>query len=176
MANKLKKKTTAQKIVKKMKPVVAGSAASVAAAAKTGKPAVAFSLPQSSFVTAIGRRKTATARVRVYSEAGDFVVNDKLVSEYFRNVPNAPTLYNLPLVTADVKGKHAITVKVNGSGLRSQMDAVNHGIARALIKVDPDLRGVLKKQGLLSRDDRMKETRKIGTGGKARRTKQSPKR
>jgi len=173
MANKLlKKKTTVQKIVKKQK------AQPSASSAKNARPAGSahFSLPSGEYVTAVGRRKSATARVRVYKDAGDFVVNDLLVSEYFRSVVGAPSLYNLPMVTSDVLGKYAISVKVSGSGLRSQIDAVNHAISRALLKINPEFRLELKKKGLLRRDDRMKETRKIGTGGKARRTKQSPKR
>ncbi len=173
MANKLlKKKTTVQKVVKKQK------AATTVSAQKSTRPAGAahVSLPTGEFVTAVGRRKVATARVRVYKEAGDFVVNDLLVSEYFRSVLGAPILFNLPMVTADVQGKYAVSVKVSGSGLRAQIDAVNHGVARALLKINPEFRSALKKKGLLSRDDRMKETRKIGTGGKARRAKQSPKR
>ncbi|CAN5298788.1 30S ribosomal protein S9 [soil metagenome] len=173
MANKLQKEnTTVQKVVKKQK------AQPPVSAAKTSRPAgaVHFSMPSSEYVTAVGRRKTATARVRLYKEAGDFVVNDQLVSEYFRSVVGAPSLYNLPMITVDVLGKYAISVKVDGSGLRSQVDAVNHAVSRALLKIDPEFRVALKKKGLLMRDDRMKETRKIGKGGKARRTKQSPKR
>ncbi len=171
MANKLLKKKSIQKVVKKQKPQ-----ANVAADRNHDTAHATFTMPTGSFSAAVGRRKTATARVRVYDQPGDFVVNNKLVSEYFSGIINAPSLYNLPLVTTDSQGKYAISVKVSGAGLRAQVDAVNHGIARALIKIDPELRSLLKKAGLLTRDDRMKETRKIGTGGKARRMKQSPKR
>jgi small subunit ribosomal protein S9 len=173
MANKLQKKktTSVQKIVKKQK-----TQAEVSAAKTTHAGQATFTLPKGEYVTAVGRRKTATARVRVYREAGDFIVNNKVVGEYFATIPSASTQYNLPLVTADVLGKYAISVKVAGSGTHAQIQAVNHAVSRALIKLDPELRSVLKKRGLLSRDDRMKETRKIGTGGKARRAKQSPKR
>jgi small subunit ribosomal protein S9 len=171
MANKLLKKKSIQKVVKKQKPQAsATSERSTASAHST------FTMPTGQFFAAVGRRKSATARVRVYAHPGDFVVNDKLVSDYFGGVINAPSLYNLPLIVTESQGKYAISVKVTGSGMRSQVDAVNHGVARALLKVDPELRLLLKKAGLLTRDDRMKETRKIGTGGKARRTKQSPKR
>lgn len=172
MANKLlKKKTAIQKIVKKQKP-----ATTVEAERSNEVTHSSFTMPTGEFSAAVGRRKTATARVRVYQQPGDFVVNNQLVSEYFSGVINAPSLYNLPLIVTDSQGKFAISVKVSGSGIRAQIDAVNHGVARALIKADPELRLLLKKNGLLSRDDRMKETRKIGTGGKARRRKQSPKR
>lgn len=174
MANKLvKKKTTVQKIVKKQKPVVAPAADKNV---KSATPLTAITMPQGEFVTAVGRRKSAAARVRLYKVAGDFIVNGKVVGEYFSGILNSSSLYNLPFIAGGAQGKYAVSVKVNGSGLRAQIDAVNHGVSRALIKMDPELRPLLKKAGLLSRDDRMKETRKIGTGGKARRTKQSPKR
>jgi small subunit ribosomal protein S9 len=169
MANKLKKKTVVQKVVKKQK------AAAPVHADKAKIPSH-LSVPKGEFVAAVGRRKTATARVRIYQEAGDFVVNNKVVGEYFASVPHAPTLYTQPFTVTDTQGKYAVTVKVEGSGLNAQLDAVVHGIARALVKLNPDLRPLLKTFSLLSRDDRMKETRKIGTGGKARRAKQSPKR
>jgi len=169
MANKLKKKTVVQKVVKKMKPITQ------AHADKPKLPAN-VTMPKGEYVSAVGRRKTATATVRIYKEAGDYIVNNKVVGDYFGNIVNAPTLYTQPFVLTDTQGKYAVMVKVNGSGTNAQLDASLHGIARALIKLNPDFRPALKAAGLLSRDDRMKETRKIGTGGKARRTKQSPKR
>ncbi|MBW7955608.1 30S ribosomal protein S9 [Patescibacteria group bacterium] len=133
-------------------------------------------IPKGEYVTAVGRRKTATARVRIYKDAGDFIVNNKVVGDYFANVISAPTLYTQPFVLTDSQGKYAVIVKVDGSGINAQLDATIHGISRALVKLNPDFRLALKQSGLLSRDDRMRETRKIGTGGKARRAKQSPKR
>ena len=172
MANKLiKKKATIQKVVKKQKPVVEVAAAHVAESVHAHQT---FTLPAGEYFAAVGRRKSATARARVYATPGDFVVNNQVVGEYFRGVPNASSLYNLPFQVTETLGKYAVSVKVGGSGIHAQIDAVNHAVSRALIKVDPELRPLLKKNGLLSRDDRMKETRKIGTGGKARRTKQSP--
>ncbi len=172
MANKLmKKKTSVQKIVKKAKPMAATTSAP---AEKIAGPSV--TMPQGEHVIAVGRRKTATARVRVYKTAGDFIVNGKVVGEYFRGITGAPTFYNAPFTATDSVGKYATSVKVAGSGIQAQLDAVVHGISRALLKINPDFRPLLKSQGLLSRDDRMKETRKVGTGGKARRRKQSPKR
>lgn len=172
MANKLvKKKTNVQKIIKKQKPSVASSSEKA-----TKAPLVVIPMPTGEYVTAVGRRKTATARVRLYKQPGDFVVNGLIVGEYFRGIMNSPILYNAPFRVSDTQGKHAVSIKVSGSGVTAQLDAVVHAISRALIKMNPDLRGLLKTEGLLMRDDRMKETRKIGTGGKARRTKQSPKR
>lgn len=167
MAQKLKKKTKQkQVIVKKAKPVQHDQAG------KTLK-----FVPKSNFVEGVGRRKTAVARVRIYEEAGDFLVNDKPVGEYFKSVANATSLYNQPLHLTQTQGQWAITVSVKGSGVRAQLDAVVHGLANALVKKDDtQYRPMLKTKGLLTRDPRMKETRKIGMGGKARRQRQSPKR
>lgn len=172
MARKLKKKnTTVQKVVKKVKKSVTRNAATSASS-----QALNFTIPNAEYIEAVGRRKVATARVRLYKKPGDFVVNDKVVGEYFSGISNAAILYNRPFHVTDTLGKYAVTVSVTGSGTRAQLDAVVHGLARALVKMNPDLRGLLKKDGLLTRDDRMKETRKIGMGGKARRQRQSPKR
>ncbi|MGD9129485.1 MAG: 30S ribosomal protein S9 [Candidatus Woesebacteria bacterium] len=173
MAIKLKKKQTrAQKIVKKRRT-------SSKRAAIQNQPDQAkknFKIPSVKYIEAIGRRKVATARVRIYEGQGDYLVNDQLVSDYFSSVPNAPLFYNFPFDLSKTRGKFAVTVKVNGSGIRAQLDAVVHGLSRALVKYNPEFRVFLKKGGLLTRDDRMKETRKVGRGGKARRKRQSPKR
>ncbi len=171
MANKLKKKISIQKIVKKQKAPAQVAAEKVA---KTSVPAVV--MPKGEFVATVGRRKTATARVRLYNEAGNFVVNGKVAGDYFSSVKNAPSMYNLPFTVTDTQGKYGVSVKVEGSGIPSQLDALIQALSRALVKLNPDFRAVLKPRNLLTRDDRMKETRKIGTGGKARRAKQSPKR
>ncbi len=172
MARTLKKKnTTVQKVLKKKRKQ---RVASRRDEAKNQQPV--FSIPNAEYVEAVGRRKVATARVRLYKKPGDYVVNDKIVGEYFANITQAAIKYNKPFHLTDTLGKYAVTVKVSGSGISSQLDAVIHGISRALIKIDPEFRLELKKNGLLSRDDRMKETRKIGMGGKARRKRQSPKR
>ncbi len=135
-----------------------------------------FKIPAVKYNEGVGRRKVATARVRIYEGDGDFVVNDVLVSKYFHSIPNAVALYNKPFELTGTKGKFAVTARVSGSGIRSQLDALVHGIARALVAKNLEFRIFLKEAGLLTRDDRMKETRKIGMGGKARRKRQSPKR
>ncbi|MBQ6154266.1 30S ribosomal protein S9 [bacterium] len=135
-----------------------------------------MSSPKGEYVATVGRRKTSTARVRLYAKAGDFVVNGMAVGKYFESVPNAATTYNLPFVTTNTLGKYAVTVKVIGGGKHGQLGALTHGLARALVKMNPEYRELFKETSLLTRDDRMKETRKIGTGGKARRKRQSPKR
>jgi small subunit ribosomal protein S9 len=132
--------------------------------------------PQGQYTEGIGRRKTATARVRIYESAGDFIVNDQLVSDYFANIPMSDAKYNLPFKVTKTDGDFAVTVKVSGSGKSAQMGAIMHGLARALVKFNPELRTFLKPEDLLKRDPRMKETRKPGRGGKARRKRQSPKR
>jgi small subunit ribosomal protein S9 len=168
MAQKLKKKT-------KQKQVIIKKAVKKSVETKNVQPALKF-VPKSAYVEGIGRRKTAVARVRIYEESGDFLVNGVSAGEYFKGIHNSPSLYNLPLQLTDTQGNWAINVVVNGSGIRAQLDAVVHGVARALVKKSEDYKATLRANGLLTRDDRMKETRKVGMGGKARRKRQSPKR
>jgi small subunit ribosomal protein S9 len=174
MARKLSKKIkNPKKVIKKIQPKRIGGVSAVKS--KTAAPKIA--LPTSKYIEAVGRRKVATARVRIYEDSkGEFIVNGKAAGQYFSSVVNAPTLYNKPLTVVGLQGKFTISAKVSGSGPRAQLGAVSHGLSRALIKKDPELRDMLKAEGLLTRDDRMKETRKIGMGGKARRKRQSPRR
>ncbi len=169
MALKLAKKTKVQKIVKKM-PAKATSSSKSNVAEKI------FATPKGTYVEAIGRRKSATARVRIFKTEGDFVVNNKIVGDYFGTVPHANKQYLRPFDVTGTKGEYSVTVRVSGSGIHSQLDAVVLGIARALAKVSADYQVLLRGESLLTRDDRMKETRKMGMGGKARRQRQSPKR
>jgi len=81
-----------------------------------------------------------------------------------------------PFELTGTKGKFSVTAKITGSGIDAQIEAFVNGLAKALVTFNPEFRTFLKPAGLLTRDDRMKETRKIGTGGKARRKRQSPKR
>lgn len=136
-------------------------------AKKTGKK---------NYFYAVGRRKTASARIRLYSGKGEIVVNGQPIEKYF---PGKVTeaLYTRPFRVTDSLGKYYATIKVVGSGKISQLKAVIHGLSRALDKVDREsFHSLLKKHGLLTRDPRMRERRKPGTGGRARRQKQSPKR
>lgn len=169
MALKLAKKTKIQKIVKK-------APAKTSAVSKSSTPEKVFATPKGTYTEAIGRRKSATARVRIFKTEGDFVVNNKIVGNYFATVPHATKQYLRPFDVTGTKGTYAVTVRVSGSGIQSQLDAVVLGISRALAKVSADYQVLLRGESLLTRDDRMKETRKIGTGGKARRKRQSPKR
>lgn len=128
------------------------------------------------YVASVGRRKTATARVHLFRKSGDMLVNDKPIGKYFSG-EIASTRYLMPFAVTNTMGKFSFTIKVVGSGKMAQLGAVIHGLSRALVKIDQDAyKSLLKKAGLLTRDSRMKESRKVGTGGKARRRKQSPKR
>jgi small subunit ribosomal protein S9 len=170
MALKLTKKSgKIQKVVKKATLSRSSSRQSVPVESQVA-------LPTGEYTEGIGRRKVATARVRLYHTAGDFVVNGKVVGQYFSNLPIASSMYNKPLDMTGTKGKFAISAVISGSGTSAQLGALIHGMSRALVAFDPSHRDVLKKAGYLTRDDRMKETRKIGSGGKARRKRQSPKR
>lgn len=131
---------------------------------------------KASYVSAVGRRKEAVARVRVYEGKGETVVNDKPIKEYFSGLA-AKTHYELPFKLTETAGKYWASIKVVGSGKNSQLTAAVHGISRAFSALNKDkFRAPLKRAGLLTRDARVRERRKVGTGGKARRKKQSPKR
>jgi small subunit ribosomal protein S9 len=127
------------------------------------------------YLYAVGRRKEATARVRLYPKKGDMLVNQKPADEYFPG-EIAKTNYLMPFKVTGTLDKFSFSAKVEGSGINGQLKAISHGLSRALVKHDPEHKIALKQHGLLTRDSRMKERRKVGTGGKARRKKQSPKR
>ena len=113
------------------------------------------------FNRGIGRRKNAIARVRIQPGEGRIVVNDKDPLAYLgRRVLEMVALE--PLRVTSMQRKFDVSVKVVGGGTSGQAGAIAHGIARALIRFDPELRGVLKKAGLLTRDSRMKERKKYG--------------
>ncbi len=126
------------------------------------------------YIEGIGRRKTSTARVRVYPGENGFVVNDKEVSEYFKT-DSQRIEANAPIVKVSLPEKVGISVKVSGGGLASQAGAVSLGLARAVAKIDPTLRVGLRNNDLLTRDPRMVERKKYGLK-KARRSPQWAKR
>lgn len=141
------------------------------------------------YIFAVGRRREAVARVRLYNtlrdgmtwnavdvKKGDIIVNQKPIAEYFSGDLNRYR-YSEPLRVANAQNKFTFTIQVVGGGHAGQLDAVIHGISRALSTFDAEAyRGILKAKGFLTRDARVRERRKVGTGGKARRAKQSPKR
>jgi small subunit ribosomal protein S9 len=131
---------------------------------------------QKNYTFAVGRRKSSSARVRLFKGAGVNLINDKKVSEIYENKV-AEIILAKPFKLTDTIGKFFFTAKVAGGGKEGQLEAIVHGIARALTKLDSDkFRVTLKKNNLLTRDPRVRLRRMVGTGGKARRKKQSPKR
>lgn len=128
------------------------------------------------YVYATGKRRTSSARVRLYKGKGENTINEKKLQDYF---PLAVQrfIWERPFKLTGTEGKYFVSVKVLGGGVVGQLEAVAHGIAKALSKADKDkYRPPLKKAGLLTRDSRIRERRKVGMGGKSRRKKQSPKR
>lgn len=132
--------------------------------------------PALNHIQAVGRRREATARVRLIKGQGQLTVNGKPIAEYFTGLV-AQKLYQRPFELTKTVGELSGTVKVVGGGVSSQLEATIHGISRALQILDKDKhRGILKSNGLLTRDSRSRERRKMGQGGRARAKKQSPKR
>jgi len=148
------------------------------------------------YYQAVGRRKEAVARVRLYIvgadkttilkkenddknmkiKQGEIYVNGRLISEVFPTEQEKQK-YLFPLKITNSQDRFAISILVKGGGKTGQLEAIIHGLSRALELVDKEkYRPILKQNKLLSRDPRKKERRKVGTGGKARRVKQSPKR
>ncbi len=109
----------------------------------------------------VGRRKTATARVRVLSGGGRITVNEKPLEEYFPRVGDVAFIIE-PLQEAGLQSDIDCTVLVNGGGVSGQAGAVRHGLARALVEMDPELRPIMSRNGYLTRDARMKERKKPG--------------
>jgi len=127
------------------------------------------------YYEAIGRRKTASARVRLHTGgSGNFIINDRPLREYFgRDTALAKVLG--PLEVAEALSRFNVSVKVMGGGISGQAGAIQLGIARALLKVNPDLRSILRRSGFLTRDFRAKERKKPGLK-KARKAPQYTKR
>ena len=121
-----------------------------------------------------GRRKDSVARVRLVPGNGKITVNGKDVDQYIP-FPNLVKDLKQPLTLTETEGQYDIHVNVNGGGFSGQAGAIRLGIARALLEVDPDFRGPLKKAGFLTRDPRMKERKKPGLK-KARKASQFSKR
>ena len=119
-------------------------------------------------VIATGRRKESVAQVRLLAGSGEIEVNGKPMKDYFRQSSHQVAAQQ-PLEITRMQEKYHIIVKVSGGGLSGQAGAVRHAIARALIKVDPTLRQVLRRGGYLTRDPRMKERKKYGQKGARKR-------
>ena len=123
---------------------------------------------------ATGKRKTAIARVRLKSGTGQMIVNGKNAKEYFRRESALPYIEQ-PLELTESLGTFDVFANIRGGGLSGQAGALRHGISRALLEMNPDLRPVLKRAGLVTRDPRAKERKKYGLAG-ARRAYQFSKR
>ncbi len=137
---------------------------------------------------AVGRRKEAVARIRLYEDLkeniligetplkkGDIIVNNKKADDYFRGL-TSKVRYEEALKITNNLDKYTITAKIEGGGQKSQLEAFIHALSRTLSTIDDKNKQILKKKGFLTRDARVRERRKVGMGGKARRKRQSPKR
>lgn len=121
-----------------------------------------------------GRRKHSVARVRLVPGEGKIFINKREISDYF-GLETLKLIVKQPLALTQTIGKYDVLVNAHGGGVAGQAGAIRHGISRALLKADPDLRSVLKREGFLTRDSRMKERKKYGLKA-ARRAPQFSKR
>jgi small subunit ribosomal protein S9 len=108
-----------------------------------------------------GHRKNATARVWIFAGSGQITVNDRQGSEYFGR-PTLDQIVNQPFAATETVGKFDVWATANGGGISGQAGALRHGISKALLEVNPELRPILRKLGLLTRDPRVKESKKFG--------------
>lgn len=138
----------------------------------------------------IGRRRTSVAVVRLFIpgkdktatvgdlkiKEGEMYVNGKKIEETFPAL-HQKVQYLKPMALVKADDRFCVSITVNGGGIQGQLEAIMHGLSRALEKTDKEVvRPILKKEALLKRDPRARQRRKVGTGGKSRRAKQSPKR
>ena len=121
-----------------------------------------------------GRRKSSVARVRVYAGTGKIIINDREIDNYF-GLETLKLIVRQPLALTGTSEKLDVICRVNGGGVTGQAGAIRHGISRALLQYDAELRPALKKAGFLTRDPRMTERKKYGLKG-ARRAPQFSKR
>jgi len=113
---------------------------------------------------ATGKRKTAVARVFLRPGKGEMTINGRTPKDYFYTDTNTQKV-DAPLEITNLKGKFSLLITVAGGGIAAQAEAVRHGISRALVNYNGELRPVLKKEGFLRRDERMKERKKYGLKG-----------
>ena len=133
-------------------------------------------MKKADYIYAIGRRRSSAARVRLFKGKGENVVNDKPFENYFKGQV-AKNLISKPFGATETSDKYYFTARILGGGVNGQLEALILAVSRALLKVSPEkFKPQLRKLNLLSRDSRVRQRRMVGTGGKARREKQSPKR
>ena len=114
-----------------------------------------------------GRRKKSVARVRVYPGTGKIIINDRDIDNYF-GLETLKLIVRQPLALTETSEKFDVICKVQGGGVTGQAGAIRHGLSRALLQHDENLRPLLKKAGFLTRDPRMKERKKYGLKGARR--------
>lgn len=110
---------------------------------------------------ATGRRKNSVARVRLYPGSGKITINDRDIDDYF-GLDTLKIIVRQPMELTETASKYDVVCRVNGGGVSGQAGAIRHGIARALVVADAELRPEIKKAGFLTRDQRMKERKKYG--------------
>lgn len=130
---------------------------------------------KSNYFYALGRRKSATARVRLSNGKGDIIVNDQPAKEYFSGSEHLLNELDKPFSALEQENKYNISVKVKGGGHSGQIDAIRLGIAKALVELNGDFKNTLRRADLLGRDPRERERKKFGLKG-ARKQRQFTKR
>lgn len=121
-------------------------------------------MTQENVFYATGKRKTAIARTWLKPGSGEITINNRPLDDFFK-VPTAKTILRQPLVLTNTLDKFDIRVRVVGGGISGQAGAIRHGITKALMEFDPELRPSLKKAGFVKRDPRVKERKKYGQRG-----------
>jgi small subunit ribosomal protein S9 len=119
-------------------------------------------MTEATYIWSVGRRKSAVARVRLYPGSGKLTVNGRPATDYFGGRAIHQATLAEPLQLTGTRERFDVTVRVVGGGVSGQAGAIRHGIARALIKFDEELRPALKRARLLTRDARVKERKKVG--------------
>ncbi|MDD5089845.1 MAG: 30S ribosomal protein S9 [Candidatus Wallbacteria bacterium] len=112
-----------------------------------------------------GRRKTSVARIRMMEGTGNFFVNSKTMEDYFHHQEKLLQTVRSPLAITNLEKNFDVHIKVDGGGITGQAEAIRHGLSRALVKLDANLRLPLRRAGFLTRDSRMKERKKYGLKG-----------
>jgi len=121
-------------------------------------------MTQENVYYATGKRKTAIARTWLKPGSGEITINNRPLDDFFK-VPTAKTILRQPLVLTNTLDKFDIRIRVVGGGISGQAGAIRHGITKALMEFDPELRPSLKKAGFVKRDPRVKERKKYGQRG-----------
>lgn len=127
------------------------------------------------YIYAVGRRKSSIATIKLFSGKGEYLINNISIDKYFPQ-KIAKIIYEKPFKVTDTLGKYFFQAKITGGGKIGQVSALSLAISRALVKINDNFKTDLRKAGLLTVDSRIRERRMIGTGGKSRRQKQSPRR